>query len=180
MEIVKTIDNYEKQAQDFLDKTSATLTVEYSHTGKHFDSDTEERDIYNCTLKRGGRSYKFTFGQSIANSGFYYTKGKRKINIDRKHLDRKDLVSFIKRTDWDFLNNGKSDIIHKPKKPTVYDILACLTKYDPETFEDFCRALGYDTDSRSAKKTYKAVVKEYLNVCKLFTDEEIEDLQEIQ
>lgn len=65
------------------------------------------------------------------------------------------------------------------KEPTMYDILACLTKYDPETFEDFCSSYGYDTDSRSAKKIYKAVVKEYDNMCKLFNDKELEVLNEI-
>lgn len=65
------------------------------------------------------------------------------------------------------------------KEPTTYDILSCLTKYDPETFEDFCSEFGYDTDSRSAKKIYKAVVKEYDNMCKLFNDKEMEVLREI-
>lgn len=63
--------------------------------------------------------------------------------------------------------------------PTAYDILACLTKYDPGTFEDFCSEFGYDTDSRNAERTYKAVVKEWEAVNRLFTDEEIEELAEI-
>jgi len=65
------------------------------------------------------------------------------------------------------------------KEPTMYDILTCLTTQDPETFEDFCDNFGYNTDSRSAKKIYKAVVKEYDNICKLFSDKEIEVLNEI-
>lgn len=65
------------------------------------------------------------------------------------------------------------------KHPTAYDILACLTKYDPGTFENFCGDFGYDTDSRSAVKVYKAVRKEWNNVSKLFTESEIEQLQEI-
>lgn len=36
------------------------------------------------------------------------------------------------------------------KMPTMYDVLTCLTKYDPDTFEDFCSEFGYDTDSRRA------------------------------
>lgn len=65
-------------------------------------------------------------------------------------------------------------------KPTTYDILACVEKYDPGTFEDFCSNMGYDTDSRRAEKTYKAVVKEWQNIRTLFTSEELEQLQEIQ
>lgn len=63
--------------------------------------------------------------------------------------------------------------------PTAYDVLACLTKYPVYSFEDFCSEYGYDTDSRKAYKTYKAVKREWENVDKLFTSEEIELLQEI-
>jgi len=63
--------------------------------------------------------------------------------------------------------------------PTMYDVLACLTKYDPGTFENFCSDYGYDTDSRSAERTYKAVCKEWQAVERLFGDI-IEELQEIQ
>lgn len=62
--------------------------------------------------------------------------------------------------------------------PTAYDILACLTKYDPESFEDFCANYGYDTDSRKAKKVYKKVVKEWEGVNRLFSDV-LEQLAEI-
>jgi len=64
--------------------------------------------------------------------------------------------------------------------PTEYDVLTCLTKYDPETFEDFCSEFGYDEDSRKAEKIYKAVVNEYNNVAMLWNDSEIELLSEIQ
>lgn len=63
--------------------------------------------------------------------------------------------------------------------PTAYDALACLTKYDPGTFENFCGDFGYDEDSRKAFKTYKAVKREWENVAKLFSTEQIELLQEI-
>ncbi|MFW6311633.1 MAG: hypothetical protein ACOC1K_05295 [Nanoarchaeota archaeon] len=70
------------------------------------------------------------------------------------------------------------------KPPTPYDILACLTKYDPGTFEDFCSEYGYEigdeASERQAKRTYKEVKIEYIFcVQKLFTDEEIEELAEI-
>jgi hypothetical protein len=63
--------------------------------------------------------------------------------------------------------------------PTMYDILACLTKYDPETFAAFCASYGYDEDSRTAERIYKAVCKEWRAVERLFSDI-LEDLQEIQ
>lgn len=65
-------------------------------------------------------------------------------------------------------------------KPTAYDVLACLEKYEVGTFADFCSEFGYDIDSRKAYKVYKAVMKEWKNVELLFTPEQIELLQEIQ
>lgn len=65
------------------------------------------------------------------------------------------------------------------KYPTAYDVLACITKNDPGTFEDFCSEFGYDTDSISASKTYEAVVKEWLKVSRFFTPTELEALQEV-
>ena len=64
-------------------------------------------------------------------------------------------------------------------KPTMYDILTCLTKYDPETFENFCSEYGYNTDSIKALNTYKAVKREFKGVNRLFSDI-LEQLQEIQ
>ena len=65
------------------------------------------------------------------------------------------------------------------KEPSMYDILTCLTKYNPETFDNFCAEFGYDIDSRDSKKTYKAVCDEYKAVERLFSDI-MEELQEIQ
>lgn len=63
--------------------------------------------------------------------------------------------------------------------PTMYDVLTCLTKYDPETFEDFCDCYGYDNDSRKAERIYNAVVEEFQNVEILFGDI-LDELSEIQ
>ena len=70
-------------------------------------------------------------------------------------------------------------IANGSKEPTMYDILSCLTKYDPETFENFCAEFGYDIYSRDSKKTYRAVCKEYEAVERLFGDI-MDELQEIQ
>ena len=66
------------------------------------------------------------------------------------------------------------------QEPTSYDVLAGLTSYDIGTFEDFCGEFGYDIDSRTAEKTYKAVYKEYKNLCRIFTPEELRLLAEIR
>jgi hypothetical protein len=65
------------------------------------------------------------------------------------------------------------------KEPTAYDVLASVEKYDIGTFEDFCNEFGYDTDSRNAEKTYKAVKEQYTQFCTLFNDSEMELMAEI-
>jgi hypothetical protein len=72
-------------------------------------------------------------------------------------------------------NFGQS-IAKGGEEPTLYDVLACLQKYDVGTFNDFCSMFGYDGDS---EKIYKAVVKEFEAMQRLFTDEELEILSEI-
>lgn len=64
--------------------------------------------------------------------------------------------------------------------PTPYDVLSCIEKYPVYDFEYFCSNYGYDTNSRKAYKTYKAVKKEWENVNLLFTSEQIEELRDIQ
>lgn len=177
---METMTTYEQQAKEFLEATGSTFTFKFLRNGKHFEDDKEDRDIYEITLQRGQRKYTFNFGQSINDSGFYYTKGKKQIPIDRKELNTPHLGNVIKRKDYDFLNNSKSDIIHYPKAPNAYDVLSCLQKYEVGTFEDFCGEFGYNTDSRKAEKTYNAVKDEWQNVAMLWNESELEQLREIQ
>lgn len=69
------------------------------------------------------------------------------------------------------------------KQPSPYDVLSCLTKYDPGDFEDFAMTYGCDMDSYKARcKIYPAVVKEWENIKKLFdtNDGALEALREIE
>lgn len=70
------------------------------------------------------------------------------------------------------------------KEPTVYDILACLTKYEPSgDVWDFASEYGYIIDSKEAynkvKKLFNAVTREYSGVERLFGDC-LNELREIE
>jgi hypothetical protein len=179
--------NYKKQANDFLTKTGVTFNAEFLKNDFHFPGDKDKRDIYKITLTRGTRSYSFDFGQSIVNSGFrlYLAGHRNSINIEvpedkrNYYLDKKNSYG-LGLLCAKFGYCARSDKFSYPVIPNSYDVLTCLTKYDPCTFEDFCSAFGYDTDSRTAEKTYNAVKDEYLNLCALFTSDELEEMQEIQ
>lgn len=123
--------DYTKQANDFCEKYGIKITRNFidKRANKDWD-DSYERNLWEFTIKKGRKSYKSEFWDSVANSN---------------HID--------------------------PVEPSNYDLLACLTKYDPGTFEDFCVDFGYNTDSRKAEKTYKAVVKEYESLCRVFGDD---------
>lgn len=80
---------------------------------------------------------------------------------------------------WDSSYNTERNI-----KPTKYDILACLEKYDVGTIDDFVSEFGYEVHSWSDVKRiedmYVKVVQEYNDLCRIFTPEQMEKLREIQ
>ena len=117
----------------------------------------------------------FEFGQSIMDSAYYED------NLGTYSLNGYCRTGKYKIIDVNKYISCKPEIkLKKGVPPTNYDILACLTKYEVGTFEDFCYNFGYSEDSRTAEKIYKKVCEEYDNVCKIWSDEEIEELQEIQ
>lgn len=66
------------------------------------------------------------------------------------------------------------------KTPTSYNILTCLEKYEPESFENWCSQFGYDEDSRKAYSTWETCCEQYEALAEMFTDEEMDLLREIQ
>jgi len=169
--------DYNAQAKAFLTQTGVTFNCEFLKHGKHFDNDKETRDIYKITLTRGKRSYSFNFGQSIMDSQYY----KDSVHGRTYTLNGCCRTGNYSIIDIDkYLKGGQKLSLIKGVEPNEYDVLACLQKYDVGTFENFCSEFGYDTDSRTAEKTYKAVCDEYKQLCAIFSDDEIEQLQEIQ
>ena len=81
---------------------------------------------------------------------------------------------------WGSIKDKENDFRGFAKAPTVYDILACLDTYnDGYTFEDFCTYYGYDTDSITAEKTYKAVQYQTEKLKEILTKEQQDELNEI-
>lgn len=68
-------------------------------------------------------------------------------------------------------------------KPTEYDILACLEKYDIGNMDDFMYEFGYEIhcveDMTNLISTYNTVVKEYNDVRRCFTEEQIKAMRDI-
>lgn len=184
-----TITSYEQQAIDFLKKTNSEIKIEFLKNDYHFVDDDKKRDIYKVTISRGARAYKFNFGNSLARSRYYldgvtgdkFQEGKDyyySLNANKKVYKEK-FFSFLNVHDTDEKYLIKNNVLHLGEAPSKYDILTCLTTYDPGTIEDFCDNFGYDIDSKKAEKVFKGVKEEYNSLCTLYTDEEMGELSEI-
>ena len=103
-------------------------------------------------------------------------------NDNERYLDHRgrpsvrESIRYVRRT-------GQKIRGFKIKKrmdpPSDYDILSSIEKYDPETFEDFCSNYGYDEDSRNAENIYQAVRKQYQELSRIYNNEEMDLLREI-
>ena len=62
------MDEYEQQAQDFLESTGTKLTLTRLGTFPHFTGEIEERDVYQVTLSNSKGAYSFQFGDSLYNT----------------------------------------------------------------------------------------------------------------
>jgi len=108
-------------------------------------------------------------------NGHHFADDKVNRDIYRCELTNKDGEHYT----FDF---GQSiDGTQKKVKPSNYDVLSCLTKYNPESFENFCAEFGYDEDSIKAKNIYDKVQEEYNNLERLYgRDDELEMLREVE
>jgi len=173
----ETKSEYDKQVEKFLKETKTEFKTEFVKWDYHFQDDKEKRDIYKITLKRGGREYSFMFGQSLNASGqytLYPSMEKIHLQTSKNGEPNKNIKGF------GFLSNGNSKKNPEFSVPTAYNVLACLQKYDIGSFKDFYNEFGYSDDSIKAEKIYKAVCDEYNNLKMLYSDDEINKLQEIQ
>ncbi len=170
------MDNYQEQAEKFLKDTETKFSVKFIKYDVYFENDKDSRDIYEITLQRGERKFVFKFGQSINASGRFWKYGNNQKGVSNGFLP-KNCKTYHKPHDIDGYASWDKNPNYAEPKP--YDVLACLTKHEVGSFEDFCSDFDYVTDSRTAEKTYKAVLNEWNNVKMLYTDKEIEALQEI-
>lgn len=168
------MNEYIKQATEFLQKTYAEMKIEY--VGLAINKEWEEKEkrcLYEITLTSPRGSMTFDFWDSIRNAEI-------KTMTLESYAEKRYRVAFSSLTQSEKMQANK-ELAAKKKAavPSVYDVLACLTKCDPGTFENFCSDFGYDEDSRTAERVYFAVQKEYAQLARLFTPEQMEELAEI-
>jgi hypothetical protein len=155
--------DYEKQTQDFLTKTGVKFKAIFKG---------DKCPMWDDKHIHGDR-YLVTFSRIVDKEYKTIPSYIGKPNFTPKTIINKEYKSFS-LSFWNSLNDSQNG-----KTPTPYDVIACLTKYDPGTFKNFCGDFGYDTDSRKGYATYKAVIREWQKVQTFFTESEIEQLAEI-
>lgn len=179
-----TISEYDQQALDFLTLTGAKVEIKLAD---------------NQTCPDWGKCEPFGFSQNIFsnrgvvtvphNHGLKYAvtisrEGKKPYTFDfwsSINDTYKSEVAFIAEDP----NMRKVDMVRVKKsaiKPSEYGILACLSSNvgaHDWTFQEFCDSFGYDSDSRRAEKVYNAVCDQSRALARLFSEEELDKLSEI-
>lgn len=165
---------YIRQAENFLKKANAKMKIEFVGLAINRDwKETKPRNLYNVTLITSRGSMNFDFWDSLHNMEI------RAMSLE-EYAEKRYKTRFNCLSPAEIIKAQKELKVKKAEAvPSVYDVLACLTKYDPGTFENFCWEFGYDEDSRTAERIYFAVQKEYSQLVKLFSAEEMEELAEI-
>ena len=69
------------------------------------------------------------------------------------------------------------------KRPSKYDVLASVEKYEPYDFKYFVSEFGYEiydeADEKRVRKIYEACDKQYQRLLDLFGEDLMQELQEI-
>lgn len=170
------MNEYLEQAKNLLNKANAKCEIVYGGISRNENwKEKEKRNWYDVTITTPRGKMTFTFWDSIHNTKIstmtFEEYAKKKLKYNRVE----DMSYGEKVKAKNDLARLKADAV-----PNEYDVLACLEKYDPGTFEDFCSELGYNEDSRTAERIYIAVIKEYKDLIRIFTEEQMEELREIQ
>lgn len=133
-------------------------------------------------LKRNHIKMKITLRDVKANQLWGETQLRNSYHIYIKNEISGKSMSILF---WDSIYNREHHLM-----PTEYDVLACLTKYDPGDYEDFCSEFGYEPTAedefgyivrnKNAFRIWEACCREYDKVKRAFGDGEVlEELREI-
>ena len=166
---------YELQAKQFLKDCNATMEIKFmgKDIPSHWLGETKPHNKYQFTITTPKGKYTSYFWDSLYSTEF-------------SEMTADDLACKKYKAHYDVLRGyEKTNVLRELKslkakaKPTEYDILACLEKYSYDSFSDFCYEFGYSTDSISARETFLACGEQYAGLRRIFTEEQMEMLMEI-
>lgn len=167
---------YQQKARDFLKSCNATMEIKYVGLEKP-NWDSKPHCTYDCIIKTPRAQMQVHFYDSLANTEIQRMKPNE--YLEKTYRYRSSDASYsLKIKVLKELEAKKAAAV-----PTEYDILACLQKYDVGSMDDFMSEFGYEIhcveDMTNFINTYNAVVKEYNDIRRCFTEEQIEAMSEI-
>ena len=168
---------YTQMADTFLANAHAKIDIRFIGRAVNTDWDSSRNDLrnlYDVTITTPRGSMSIRFWDSIYNTQITQASiedyAKRRFKAEYNYLTMNDRIRAQKE-----LKAKKENA-----KSTAYDVLACLTKHDCGSFDDFCAEYGCSNDSIRTLKTYLACGDEYSNLRRIFTSEQIEELRSIE
>jgi len=63
--------------------------------------------------------------------------------------------------------------------PQPEELLSWITKIDPGTFDEFCAETNISTDSRKGKKEWDEHRRQYIQMIRLFTPNQLQELRSL-
>lgn len=165
---------YTKKTEQLMKTLNVAYTIEYDGIGINPNwNDKDKRTIYSVHLENTRGSMDFTFWGSILEAEL------RKMSMD-------DYCKIYMRShyqDLSYAEKSKANRAYHRKlkeyEVDIYEVIAALQKYEVGSFSNFCDEYGYDEDSRRAERIYLACTDEYYKLKKMFTEEEMEMLREV-
>lgn len=139
---------------------------------------TEAREF----LERNGIEMRIVFKNRQANRNWNETVLRNRYTVYIRNTNTNEAMRVIF---WASVYDTQNNIT-----PSEYDILACLTKYDPGDYEEFCSEFGYEPEIenefgrlvRNAKayRIWRACCDEWEKVQRVFGESEtLEELRDI-
>jgi hypothetical protein len=166
--------DYKKQANDFCDKYSVKIDIVKStnQSAPLWCDDGRHGYKYDITIIRNNISKTFPFWDSIHNKELEATIN----NAKPLQWFGGGVLNGVWR-DSSYIRKFLKD--NTITTPTNYEILACLTKYEPGSFKNFCDNFGYSDNSIKARQTWEAVTNEWYEIVQPLFGDCLDELQEI-
>ena len=165
---------YKDKMKSFLEDVNATCTIIYGGLSRNQNWNEEEKhNWYDVTITTPKGNMSYIFWDSIYNTKISEMTLEQYVHKHYK-LELYDL-SYAEKSKA----NRELQKLKDNAKPDEYDVVSCLQMYDVGTFSDFCNEFGFDEDSRKAERMYIATINEYKSLERIFTEEQLEILRNI-
>ena len=140
----------------------------------NIDNYQEKADFF---LKQTKTTFVYKFAKVV--------KGFPNDNKDKEKRNSFEITLKNQKASYTFNFYGSINDYQQGKQTlTPYDVLACLTKTEPSlSLQGFMSEYGYEIESQSdykrINKIHEAVINEYANLKRLFSQSELEAMTEI-